>query len=332
MSVSRVASSQFDVADLQHPAHYAFGERSNGSTNQKEVLCTESGPSLVTTTIAIESTGAFREHCELRLGDRAGASRAAAELLASFSAFIFEGLMRINRLVITALVLCLAAAPAAAQTSMKFLAGSGVISNPSFPNPYRYVQVGPYVGAFGPTYTQPIAINCIDFFHNVITTGPWTVNVTGLGHNPNLANTRLGHAGITNALDLYRQAAWLTTQFLSTNKSEWDDIHATIWNITDPNGTVAPNPVQPLDLNPNWRQAALANFNTLSFAQTYQSFYVVTPTDIDNPYSSQEFLIMQPTVTPEPATIILTGSGLLGLLPFARKRRKKANQEGAQSS
>ena len=62
--------------------------------------------------------------------------------------------------------------------------------------------------------------------------------------------------------------------------------------------------------------------------------HLLTPTGglIDNPYSVQEFIVYQPTVTPEPATVFLLGTGLAGMGGMAWRRRKKQSEGGEETT
>ncbi|MEX2281336.1 MAG: PEP-CTERM sorting domain-containing protein [Gemmatimonadota bacterium] len=222
------------------------------------------------------------------------------------------------------------AAPVAGQTPFQFVSGGTVTA-------FGY-YVGTYTGAMGPTYSQTVELNCVDFFHHVSLGQKWTANITRLGDD--LSATRAGPI-FTNALDLYRQAAWLITQYAGQTATEIGDIQTTIWSLFDKNGTVTPNAPSPATALPDWR--ALAQLNFQSYAD-WQNWVVVTDVNsyqrdasgnylrdsygnlIDNPNSVQEFLMYQPTVTPEPATVMLFGTGLAGLGWMHRRRKKQSEQ------
>ena len=207
------------------------------------------------------------------------------------------------------------AAPAQASTQFTFVNGGSITAFGFY--------VGQYSGVMGPGAGTPVTLNCVDFFHEVSFGQTWQANLTSLA-------TGVGVGTTTRSSDLnaYRRAAWLTTQY-TVNPSETANIQATIWNLFHGNGT-PPAATGPTD----WYAASLANSN---FAAT--GFYVVTDVNFrytsgpnagqDNPNSVQEFIIYDPNAvnpvvsTPEPASIIMLGTGFLGLAGVSIRRRKR---------
>jgi hypothetical protein len=206
-----------------------------------------------------------------------------------------------------------------AQTdSLLFVSGSGV--------GYNGVQVGPYRGMLiSEPGTPTVDIYCVDYMHEITVGTRWKVYDTNLGGG-NLSNTRLfkeftvaGNSwyGSANVLTRYEEAAWLTTQFSSNNKSSWGAIHSAIWLLTTPNfGTNLPSGLVIADTY-NWVNLAAADYTQIN----PNSYEVLTDVRVDANGNGgvQEYLM----VTPEPETVLLLASGLGALYAMRRRRREQ---------
>lgn len=181
---------------------------------------------------------------------------------------------------------------------------------------FNNVIAGPYWGSY--TATGPaFSMYCVDFNNYVNSVGdPWYINATSLGSS-DMTQTRLGAGSLTT----YQQTAFLSSLFAVESSSYWDAIHGAIWTLTlgynpdnGSNGFVSGTKNDPY----YWLNTELPTaMQSQSWAtRDWSNWYVLTPTGADN---SQEFLVH---VTPEPATIILMGSGLLLIGVAARRRRR----------
>ena len=169
--------------------------------------------------------------------------------------------------------------------------------------------VGPYPGTLNGTSTSLL---CLSYDRHVSPGVPFEVTINALNA-----------LGVSNALygpQLlgYQQAAWLYDQMLA-NPSETGDIHGAIWRLFTP-GTPT---TQGSDW---WYNLATTDPATLAMIQGYDfsRFRIVTPND-RSINGQQEFL----TTVPEPATMLLLGTGLAGVAARARRRRKAIKTEAA---
>lgn len=202
--------------------------------------------------------------------------------------------------------------------------------------------MSPYSGTVDGTEQR---LNCVDFFHEVSIGEVWTAAITNLGaaiaDNNLLLSTRDGisggYASLSDVLKLYMEAAWLTDQFAANPASSPDQsiaIQTAIWSIVD-NGPTNPASLKYANTGDFWSNGQVSSIvNTgvgstgywIDQAQTqyanqaagyYNKFNILTGTG-DPGSGAQEFIYS----TPEPGTLVLIGSGLLGLVGFVRTRRR----------
>jgi hypothetical protein len=171
--------------------------------------------------------------------------------------------------------------------------------------------VGPYQGQIVDEGNKTVTLNCVDFFHHVTMNQVWTVNATRLDAGT-LAGTRFG--ALPNAMNLYRQAAWLTTQYTS-NATTVKEIQASIWALFSGNAG-APTPSSNY-----WLALAQQNYQSVNLSE----FYILSDVRGDVAASAQEFIVRSDM--PVPGALLLVGAGLLGLVPTVRTRRRELSAE-----
>jgi len=188
--------------------------------------------------------------------------------------------------------------------------------------------VSPYSGLMSSNgQNNLVTLFCDDFNNEVTWNQTWQANVTPLSSS-SLSNTRYGNSldvalllgtdpyySTYTPAQLYAQAAWLTTQFnqyLTSNPGQVIDLQYAIWDLFDPNAPTNAGAQA-------WILRAEMNYGSLDL----NNFEIVTnvgPLSLTG--QVQEFIVP----TPEPATFLLLGAGLLVVL-FSGRRKAAAGSQ-----
>ena len=177
-----------------------------------------------------------------------------------------------------------------------------------------YNAFGVYIGTYGGQWDfggpgeHHVGFNCVDFFHEVTWGQQWNANISSL------AGGDVSFTRNPGSLDKYKEAAWLISNYTPSNVQA---TQGTIWNLFQ---TPGPNWVTDASLF----SQAQANYQSFD----YSGWYVVTDVNAggaDDAGSVQEFVVHDPSVhitsTPEPATMSLIGTGLIGIIGLRLRRR-----------
>jgi len=228
--------------------------------------------------------------------------------------------MRLTLRVVGLIVLLLGAAAVASADTVQLTLNNGG----------NNVMGGVYVGPYNFTGTSngsnvPLQLVCDDYSHDVFPGESWT-STTSSYNSLNISNLQFSGSTLQN----YLEAAWLTQQIFSNlgNQSLVGWLQYALWDIFTPGASSGLGAGDQSQVN-FWLGQAAANYSCASC--NYSNVYIYTPVPgTQKPGTDglpQEYLgIGTPggggsgnTTAPEPATLLLVGTGLFGLVAYRRR-------------
>jgi len=150
---------------------------------------------------------------------------------------------------------------------------------------------------------------CDDFLHEIYIGETWSASVHTFS---DLGDVRFQGLNSSQTLKHYGEIAWLI-QEMSQHPSQLGDIQFALWAVNDP--AVASQSGYNSDSAYWLSQAENKTYTPAMFG----NFEILTPTS-SAVTSAQEMFV--PTATPEPASLFLFGTGLIGMATLVRKRLK----------
>jgi hypothetical protein len=197
------------------------------------------------------------------------------------------------------------ATPAFAD-NITFIGATGPVVGGVYVAPYQ-LQDSAILGG------QTINVICDDYSDDVVPGETWNAQLETFSANGTPSSGAL-FASVPNSTTLYDDAVYLYSEFLN-GSADGAGVNFAIWGLFDPSvvGGSAYSSTDAAALLAGITPSDLSNFN-------YSSYDLITPTGNGSTGSRpQEYIYQDATSAPEPSSLLLLSSGLIGLGFMKRK-------------
>ncbi len=185
-------------------------------------------------------------------------------------------------------------------------------------NPVGYYYVSPYSAKVRQT-EEVLTLYCIDFNHEVAPPYQWDAEIFPLTGD-NLAKFTYG--GVDNAWTKYLTAAWLVDQLAHSASPHQQAVYQyAAWQVFTTDAKKLKNSMTAAGI-PGFAVEITDAYNAAGAAVTDPTHpWTTTEWSVVRPTGEvQEFLVDPPSV-PEPSTLVLLGSAIVGIVAIRRKVR-----------